>query len=181
MRNRDCTQAPSWHPEGCDPTCLPPREWKEHRTVEGFRVLRHGYTFFSLRKAGCPEGQAGGGESDANTLKPLWVTRGPGLGANSKNQRDENPAETTDSRRPEIRETYQQDAFAGGRRCHRDSSQGYLGACKRGATLDPAVKSPGKRKMKTLSSSLFPRLPPGRARISASKHAVFLAVFSRVR
>ena len=27
---------------------------------------------------------------------------------------------------------YHQDAFAGGRRCHRDSSQGYPGACKRG-------------------------------------------------
>ena len=60
-------------------------------------------------------------------------------------------------------------------------SQGFPTAYKRGVALDPAVESPGERKMRILSSSLFSRLPPGRARISTSKHAVFRAVSSRMR
>ena len=41
--------------------------------LKGSEPCGSGYTFFSLRKAGCPEGQAGGGESDANTPKPVWA------------------------------------------------------------------------------------------------------------
>ena len=51
----------------------------------------------------------------------------------------------------------------------------------KGAALDPAEESPGERKMKILPSSFFSRLPPGRARISTSKHAVSRADSSRMR
>ena len=50
----------------------------------------------------------------------------------------------------------------------------------KGCNMDLAVESSGERKMRIPSSSLFSRLPPGRARISTSKHAVFRAVSSRM-
>ena len=132
-RDRDCTQEPRCTQKAVSPCAYLLDSGRDTAQLKGSEPCGSVTLSFLYAKLDVLKVRQEGGESDANTPRPKWVTWGPSLGANRKNQRGtEDPAETAESRRPDIRERYHQDTFSGGRRCHRDSSQGYPAACKRG-------------------------------------------------
>ena len=130
-RARDCTQEPRATQKAVSPCANLLDSEGDTAQLKGSEPC--GSDTLSCLRAKLDDLKVRLGGENANTPGPKWVTWGPSLGANRKNQRGtEDPAETAESRRPDIRERYHQDTFAGGRRRRRDSSQGYPTAYKRG-------------------------------------------------